>query len=516
MLLLAGLLLHLLTFGTLVAPVFSLQFQPASVQQCAPILLSFSGLNSSVSRAPASLTILPFNSTAIVVPLPSFTFSTGIGLNFLPFAAGEQFIASLDDVGGSNIINISDITPVLPSPINNSTCISDPDSVLPRSFALASPVVSQCQNFTINYNTSTVSQAPNVRLYSPSGPSLLLPAISDDNISGEATYTMAFSYGRGILLLMDDGRGIRETTAFLTVGGDASSPNACLSANATGTLSSGASTGIDSSLIIIICGSATGGGVAILLIFAFWCYRRRRRAQQIQSDRTHFGINLQDEKGNARPLIILDDPFPRFPTGFVTNPVDTSKSFLSPKKAGPDRNSLASWSQAIPEDQRHPTSHEAKQPPSTVGAQFSDIGGMLNMTTLQPETILNKKGSNPVVIGSPIVPQPALLSPMLFRSPSGRHLRAPSDVPADLNSRTCSTYSTVSTNPFRSHSSITVTEPSSLGTPTTPSWTRGRSINGRLVGLPSSPRDGHKVNVIRAPSKRSNTSIPEWYGGISR
>jgi len=212
----AGLLLHLLVFGTLVAPVFSLQFNLTSVQQCAPMLLSFSGLNSTVSRAPASLTILPFNSTATVIPLLNFTLSNGIGLNFLPLAAGSQFIVSLDDVGGSNVINISDIIPVLPSPNNNSTCISNSGGVLPKSFALASPVVSQCQNFTINYNTTMVSQAPNVRLYSPSGPSLLLPLTSDNPTLGVATYTMAFFYGRGIVLLMDDGRGIKETTSLLT------------------------------------------------------------------------------------------------------------------------------------------------------------------------------------------------------------------------------------------------------------------------------------------------------------
>ena len=215
MLPLAGLLLHLLAFGTLVAPVFSLQFNFVTVQQCAPMLFSFSGLTSTVSRASASLTILPFNSTAIVVPLQNVSFSTGIALNFLPFTAGSEFLASLDDASGINIINTSDILPVLPSSSDNSTCVPELD-VLPRSFTLASPVVSQCQNFTINYNTTLVSQAPSVRLYSPNGPSFFLNATSDDPISGVATYTMAFSYGRGITLLMDDGRGTKETTPLLT------------------------------------------------------------------------------------------------------------------------------------------------------------------------------------------------------------------------------------------------------------------------------------------------------------
>ena len=214
MLFLAGLLLHLLAFGSLVAPVFSFQFNFAIAQQCAPILLSFSGLTSTVSGAPVSLTIIPLNSTAIVVPLQNNSFSAGIGLN-LPFAAGSQFIASLDDASGSNIINISDIMPVLPSPNNNSTCVLQPDQDLPSPFVLASPVVSQCQNFTVNYNTTIVSQAPSIRLYSPNGPSFFLNATSDDPLSGVATYTMAFSYGRGVVLLMDDGKGMNKTSALL-------------------------------------------------------------------------------------------------------------------------------------------------------------------------------------------------------------------------------------------------------------------------------------------------------------
>ena len=215
-LLYAGLLLHLLAFGTLVAPVFSLQFNSATVQQCAPTLLSFSGLTSTAYRAPASLTLLPFNSTAITVPLQNINFSAGIGLDFLPFAAGSQFIASLDDASGSNIINTSDIIPVLPSPNNNSTCVQTPDGTLARTFTLASAVVSQCQNFTINYDTTIVSQAPSVRLYSPSGPSFFLNSTSDDPISGMATYIMAFPYGREIVLLMDDGEGTEETSALMT------------------------------------------------------------------------------------------------------------------------------------------------------------------------------------------------------------------------------------------------------------------------------------------------------------
>lgn len=214
MLLPAGLLLRLLVFGTLVAPVFSLQFDFTSPQQCSPLLLSFTELASPPSGAPASLTIIPFNSTAIVIPLQDINFTAGIGLNFVPFPPGSEFIVSLDDAKGNSIINTSDVFPVLPSPNNNSTCIPGPDSQS-SIFTLATPAVFQCQNFTINYNTTLASRAPSVRLYNPSGPSFVLNVTSDDPSSGVATYLMAYVSGRGIVLAMDNGNGITETTPLL-------------------------------------------------------------------------------------------------------------------------------------------------------------------------------------------------------------------------------------------------------------------------------------------------------------
>jgi hypothetical protein len=214
MLLPAGLRLRLLVFGTLVAPVFGLQFSFPSPQQCSPLLLSFAGLASPPSGAPASLTIIPFNSTAIVIALQDINFTAGIGLNFVPFVTGSEFIVSLDDANGNNIINTSEVLSVLPSPNNNTTCIPGP-SLQPNIFTLATPEVFQCQNFTINYNTTLASQAPSVRLYNPSGPSFLLNVTSDDSTTGAATYSMAYVSGRGIILTMDDGHGTTETTPLL-------------------------------------------------------------------------------------------------------------------------------------------------------------------------------------------------------------------------------------------------------------------------------------------------------------
>ena len=43
----------------------------------------------------------------------NINFSAGIGLNFMPFMAGSQFITSLDDANGNNIINTSKIFAVI-------------------------------------------------------------------------------------------------------------------------------------------------------------------------------------------------------------------------------------------------------------------------------------------------------------------------------------------------------------------------------------------------------------------
>jgi hypothetical protein len=146
------------------------------------------------------------------IPVNDINFTAGIGINFLPMPTGSEFIVSLDDANGNSIINTSDIFPVLPS--SNSTCIPGPDSQ-PSFFTLATPTVFQCQNFTINYNTTVASRAPSVRLYNPSGPSFILNVTSDDPSSGVATYLMDYISGRGIVLTMDNGNGITETTPLL-------------------------------------------------------------------------------------------------------------------------------------------------------------------------------------------------------------------------------------------------------------------------------------------------------------
>lgn len=215
MLALAG----LVAFWTLVAPVLALKFNFTDVQQCDPVAITFSGSPLNTSKAdnvPNVLTILPINSTALVFPLadPSVV-SSGIGLTFLPFPAGSNFIASLENELGDNVVSTSDIIRVLPSPSNNITCLPVSTTPIRRYFNVASDP-RQCEVLTVTYDKSAILEAPNVHLYNPKGRSFKLELLSDNATTGVATYLMNYPRNQEIVLLMDDGVNIRETSPLLT------------------------------------------------------------------------------------------------------------------------------------------------------------------------------------------------------------------------------------------------------------------------------------------------------------
>lgn len=213
----AGHLLRVLALGTLAVPVYALKFNFTDVQQCEPVVITFSGSN--IQTLPTFLTIIPLNSTAIVIPLqpnPDLI-STGISLSFLPLGADSNFLASLNDGECDTLIPISDLIRVLPSPTQNSSCLPKNNTLQARHFNMTiDDGVSQCEDFSITYDTSVVFKAPSVRLFNPRGVSFLLNNTSDDPESGIATYTMNFTRGSEVVLLMDNGASIRETTSLLT------------------------------------------------------------------------------------------------------------------------------------------------------------------------------------------------------------------------------------------------------------------------------------------------------------
>jgi hypothetical protein len=89
------------------------------------------------------------------------------------------------------------------------------NDAVPRHFTLAS-AANQCEPITVKYDNTVVKQGPAVRLYNPKGNTFNLSMISDDPITGTATYMLNFNVGKEILLLMDEGNGTQETSPLIT------------------------------------------------------------------------------------------------------------------------------------------------------------------------------------------------------------------------------------------------------------------------------------------------------------
>ncbi|KAF9556732.1 hypothetical protein CPC08DRAFT_820277 [Agrocybe pediades] len=526
-----GLLLCVLALGTLVAQVNGLKFNITDVQQCQPIMVSFEGTNLTGPGVPAALTVIPVNSTAISIPVDPSYIPTGIAITFLPLPAGSNFLASLDDSAGDSLIDVSDLIRVLPSSgFSNSTCLVAMRSVAQRRFSLATNV-SQCEEMSIMYDTTVVSKAPSIRVFSPKGQSSLLNLTSDDPATGTAKYLMDFPRGKEVVLLMDDGNTIKETSPLITVAGDASSDSSCLKVVKGNMNTSDMNMTVDNNnpansvstpSRALVIGGATGGAVVVLIalsmvIFVVRDRRRRQLPLQLSSPSQLENQPEVNEKavtsGNfTRPVSPKN---PQNPRGTVFNPIyATNPAFLSPTNSKYQRGSMASWAQRIPEDQRSRIS--SIKPPSPalqssrseerLSIESLDIEGMLNMATLQAENLPRSRKNSEVTIYGHIIPlhTPTLVVPTVSRSKtqiSERHLRNPSDVPAGPDSMAFSGYSV---NPFDGHASIT------------PSILQDNLViskpSGSLLELPLSPRDGRSSNARIASGLASNRSSSDWYG----
>lgn len=230
MLVVAALVLGVLAFGPQ-AVLSDFKFSFSNVQQCGPFIISFSHDGLSASTLPLTLTVLPFNSRAISIPiLDSAPNSTGIYVTFLPLAAGTSFIASVDDATGENAGKISDVIKILPSSNDNSTCLPPITNSPARLFKLDG-TLSQCATFNIDYDPTVVHSAPSVRSFSPEGSATPLNMSSNQASNGTATYLMSTAHGKEVVLLIDDSPGDGETTQLITVGGDSTSDATCLSQN---------------------------------------------------------------------------------------------------------------------------------------------------------------------------------------------------------------------------------------------------------------------------------------------
>lgn len=196
-----------------VQPTTAVWLNITDVHQCEPVIIRSAGRDLR-GDAPGNLTvsIIPINNTALILPLSNASaLITGIALNFFPYPSGSYFMASLYDNATGNVVTISDLVPVLPSSTrNSSSCFQQPNTAK-RRFQVTS-TLSQCETFTVSYDTTVVFEAPRVRLYHPKGPAITLRLVADDIRSGKASYMLTISRGNAVILLMESGKDIHEST----------------------------------------------------------------------------------------------------------------------------------------------------------------------------------------------------------------------------------------------------------------------------------------------------------------
>lgn len=260
--------------------------------------------------------------------------------------------------------------------------------------------------------------------------------------------------------------------------------------------------------------------------------RRRRRLQQTSVDPSSMEKAMNDEKPSRggspiqRSSQLMD-------SATALNPIYTKKSFLSvatsnKSTSNRDRGSMASWTQAVPEDQKYPASTSSPPPipntqievispsspyfseqPGRQSLESLDIEGMLNMAMLQSENMSVSRKNSDVSILGPImrVPSPIPVASSVVASPPPTFLRPETsrrqlrNIPSDVSpGPTSITFSGYSINPFDSHD-VVFQEP--LRT--------GDSFKSPVAGLPRSPRDSDltKAKMLSGGSGRASS---DWYG----
>jgi hypothetical protein len=216
----------LLTYGPQDVLAFhSISF--SSIAQCGSFNISFAG-GKTPPALPLTLTVIPFNSTTpLFIPIPRDAWNgktgTGAAITFLPFAAGMEFVASLDDANGQATGKVSDVIKIQPS--DNSECLFGGGNTTTGtlSYTLDGSLL-QCEPFSLSFNSAAES-SPTIRVFRPKGSSFIINSTFES--PGVVTCITEIQRGKEVVMLFDDGCGNRQTTDLLTVGGDSSSSIDC-------------------------------------------------------------------------------------------------------------------------------------------------------------------------------------------------------------------------------------------------------------------------------------------------
>ncbi len=202
------------------------------IHQCGPFNVSFFG-GSPPAALPLTLTVLPFNSTALVYTIPQSAWdnstASGSYVAFLPLPQGVSLMASLDDAFGNSAALASEVIHILPS--DNASCISTTANATTQSVCqLLDATVSQCLPFSVACTASSLDSPLSARAFIPADLSFGLQRTSSYSSQGIDIFTFVMSVTRGfqVALLFDDDQGNIQVSGPFSVAGGESNPTKCL------------------------------------------------------------------------------------------------------------------------------------------------------------------------------------------------------------------------------------------------------------------------------------------------
>lgn len=234
----AALLILLALTQAVFCSFFAVNF--SQVRQCGSFQVNFTGVPGTAPPAlPLTLTIVPFSSNPILIPIPigtwdNTTFKGAAEISFLPFYGGKQFVASLDDANGQGMGLVSDVIGVQPS--SDSSCLpmkqgnnnhGGSNKEAKTDFYDLKGNFAQCSPFNVTFDPAQVSQAPSIRAFLPRSFSFPVNKTSDPLTPGNQEYMLDIFHGTQAVLLLNDDAGHQETSGLFTTGGDIASSTKC-------------------------------------------------------------------------------------------------------------------------------------------------------------------------------------------------------------------------------------------------------------------------------------------------
>ncbi|TBU42865.1 hypothetical protein BD309DRAFT_991369 [Dichomitus squalens] len=307
----------------------SIHFSP--VKQCGNFSVDFAG-GKAPAALPLSLTVLPVNGTPISIPLPldawNQTSETGAMITFLPFPAGTQFIASLDDAQGHGTALVSDVLVIDPPDSADTSCLpTDPVPFVPE-YSI-NGTLSQCEPFSVTYDAARNISSPAIRAFVPRGGSFRINETESNGASGVDTYLMDVPRDLEVLLMFHDpNSGHNETTPILSVLGNVNSDSSCVPKNPLSTTAnldtSSSKDHVTPKIAIIVIAVCVGvvGVVALVMITWYLLHRRKVRRARKFSKLAASPTPNDPEKQMMQVRPATTTPGPLSPTGSSYDALD--------------------------------------------------------------------------------------------------------------------------------------------------------------------------------------------------